>query len=245
MKDIGISFLVAGLAGAFLTGCTGDSGNSSGIDQQRLDLVARAIVQKEGLISAADLADRLIVAQGAPLVMDLRNPREFAAASIRGSANADIPTLLTESGRSELTKVPEVVLVSASGVEAAQTAALLRATGVTVSVLQGGFEAWQRYLENPEGAPADAGEAREMAKRQATACWFEGDYVAAAGLVVKTPDDSATRSGGYVPPLEPVQAPEAPAADPLGLGLGLGLGPEDVQPHRQRTRKRLRIGEGC
>jgi hypothetical protein len=109
---------------------------------------------------------------------------------------------------------------------------------------------------------AGEGTASEQAKKQAVACWFEGDYVAAAGLTVK----QTTPAGGYVPPLEPVtaeaeedslglglgiglgpeEAQEKPQEDSLGLGLGLGLGPEDAQESEAApTTGKLKIGEGC
>ena len=58
-----------------------------------------------------------------------------------------------------------------------------------------------------------------MARQQAVSCWFEGDYVAAAGLAVKQ-DEVRPATGGFVPPLEPASPTHAEAVDPLGLGLG-------------------------
>jgi len=248
-KTIAISILSAGLLAGFSSGCSTDGiGAAGGPDQQVLDRAARAIAKGEGRISPADLADRLIAEHAAPALIDLRTPQAFAAGHIRGSQNADIPTLLSEEGRSQLAEGVTPVLISERGLSAAQTAALLRTSDVDVLVLEGGIDAWQRYLNPGQGAAADAEEAQDRAKRQAAACWFEGDYVAAAGLTVKAPAMPAGREGGFVPPLEPVEARPAPLApDPLGLGLGMGLGSDEVRVKKpaKNSTKKLKIGEGC
>jgi hypothetical protein len=115
-------------------------------------------------------------------------------------------------------------------------------------------------MTNVPAGKGDARNAQELAKQQAISCWFEGDYVAEAGLTVKAP-----ASAGYIPPLEPVKpAPEEddlglglglglgpeelqqPEEDSLGLGLGLGLGPEDLQESKSECKDcTLKIGEGC
>ena len=74
-------------------------------------------------------------------------------------------------------------------------------------------------------------------RQQAVACYFAGDYVAAAGLAVKP----QTQSAGYTPPLAPAEpaASVEEVADPLGLGLGLGLDDltvEDVEAIKRYVR---------
>jgi hypothetical protein len=126
---------------------------------------------------------------------------------------------------------------------------------VPAHYLVGGYQAWTDEMYGAAGE----GTASEQAKKQAVACWFEGDYIAEAGLAVKS------GTGGYVPPLEPASAgsqedslglglgiglgpatSEEPKEDSLGLGLGLGLGPEDAQESESSSGGgKLIIGEGC
>ena len=132
---------------------------------------------------------------------------------------------------------------------------VMRTLGIPAYYLVGGYQAWKAGRQNvaAEGDPV------QRAKKQTVACWFEGDYIEQAGLAVKP-----AKSGGYVPPLEPVNetqeedslglglgiglGPENKEAeeDSLGLGLGLGLGPEDAQKSKPPSGGgQLKIGEGC
>jgi hypothetical protein len=119
--------------------------------------------------------------------------------------------------------------------------ALLRLAGADARVLAGGHAAWETYLHPGSGSDSAA----ELARRQAAACWFEGDYLAEAGLVPKRAA-AAAAPAGFVPPLQPVEpAPAAPADDPLGLGLGLGLGPPGSQAPAAKPKRKLKVREGC
>lgn len=240
--------MLALLAASALGACTPMPEESAGMNQNALDQAARALVRGEDSITAETLADLLVTGREPLSVIDIRARGDFDAGHIKDSLYSEPTALVSQAGRAVLDVGSRLVLVSDDGVQAAQIASLLRVAGVNAQALSGGYAAWRAGIDGqPSGAPADAEAAQAMAKRQAVACWLEGDYVAAAGLEVKT-DAAATDpvpSGGYVPPLQPAEPESVPAADPLGLGLGLGLG-EGVAPAApQQQRKRLKVREGC
>jgi rhodanese-related sulfurtransferase len=219
--------LSSGILALALAGCAPNKDAQAGIDPEALDQVARAIEREEDRITPQALADRLIKRSRDFVLYDLRSAFEYEQDHIDTAQNVLLPVLISAKGREALPVDQRVIVYSADGSASAQAAALLRVAGVDAYALAGGYDAWLRYIAGPTGTPANAAEARAMAKQQAVACYFQGEYVADAGLAVKT-------GGGYTPPLKPAQS--APAeADPLGLGLGLGLGPESAQPQPQEA----------
>ncbi|MCW8964494.1 MAG: rhodanese-like domain-containing protein [Gammaproteobacteria bacterium] len=212
--------------------------NNTGLQQgQMLVQTARSIEKAETAISIDTLSDRIIKRQNDYQLFDVRPQADFNKGHIKTAKSVSGTELLSEQGIQGLNNGRQVYLYSGSSGRAAQLAILLRLQGVPAYYLSGGYSAWSRQMTNATNDPDKS--ATELARQQAVSCWFEGDYVPAAGLAVKT-----TAGGGYVPPLEPVQAAEE--EDSLGLGLGLGLGPEgDLAPAPQATGGTLRIGEGC
>jgi rhodanese-related sulfurtransferase len=202
-------------------GCS-PGGSQSAIDQTVLDRVARAIERQEDRVSAETLADRIISGRDGFVLIDVRPASEFEDGHIDTARRMPLPRLLSPEGRAELPAERSVIIYSGDGSEAAQAAAMLRVAGVDAFTLDGGYAAWLRYTSGPSGTPASTEEALQMAKQQAVACYFQGDYVPAAGLAVKS-------GSGYTPPLESAQGSAAGGGDALGLGLGLGLGPESAQ----------------
>ena len=95
-------------------------------------------------VAAADL-ERDLRAGTAPLVVDVREPSEFAAARMPGAVN--VPRGVLERWAADAHPRADVPLLLASnhGVRSGLAAASLRALGYrTVSVLLGGIEAWRR-----------------------------------------------------------------------------------------------------
>ena len=233
--------LVVVLIAAVLGGCSQDGGDTGVLSQAVLDEAARSIVQADAPVTPAELSDTLIGGRDPVDVVDLRPPESFSAGHIKGARNVALADLLSANGRANLGAAGTPVLVSEDGTRAAQAAALLRLAGTDARVLAGGSAAWQRYLHPDAGGDSAA----ELARRQAAACWFEGDYLAEAGLVPKQAA-AAAAPAGFVPPLQPVEpAPAAPADDPLGLGLGLGLGPPEAQAPAPKPKRKLKVREGC
>lgn len=232
-----------------------------------LDQVARSIARHEDRIAVADLADRLIQDKDQVVLLDLRDEAAFEAGHIEDARQITITELLGTEGQTDLPTNRVLVLYAEETAGAAQGVALLRLVGRDARFLEGGYRAWQRHMAGATGTPADTEQAHAMAKQQAVACYFAGDYVPVAGLSVKLP-----KGAGFEPPVEPVeaaaqeadplglglgldagsdaaaaQAPATEQADPLGLGLGLGVGsdtPAQAAPPAQAPGKLL-IGEGC
>jgi rhodanese-related sulfurtransferase len=218
-------------------GCTPSGTPGSGLDN-RLETVARAIVRGEDRLQIPNLAQALIERRQDLLLLDLRPAEQFEAEHIEGALNVPLTQLLSEAGMQDLPDDRMLVLYADTTAPAAQATALLRLAGHDAYALEGGFEQWLSYTTDPAGTCAACEPATARAERQAVACYFQGDYVAAAGLAV--------RQGGYTPPVTPVGGAEKPAAtqaDALGLGLELGLGPEP-QPEPPAAQKADSLGLG-
>lgn len=112
------------------------------------------------LLDPAGLQDRL-GGPGAPLLLDVRTPAEFAAAHIPGSYHVPLDTL--REHRDELRRhLGEVVLICRTGGRAAMAERALAEAGMTgVHVLDGGIVAWERA-----GAPLNRGRAAWDLERQ-------------------------------------------------------------------------------
>jgi rhodanese-related sulfurtransferase len=238
LATVGIGCIV------MLGGCADSDDRAPGVVAGIEDVIP-VLAAGEGHLDAQQLA-ALIMAGHEPVeVIDLRASQVFAAGHIKGARNLSLPQLLSEPERQGLGGRGVPVLISEHGVVAAQASALLRLYDIGSIVLVGGYQAWREYLrpEVGEASSLSKAAAQQRAARQAAACWFEGDYVATAGLTPRVPASATPSSGqseGYMPPLQPA----APAqADPLGLGLGLGLGPADVQTPPPRPQ--LKVREGC
>lgn len=230
------------------------SGCEQNADTVQLAETARLIQKSQIAVSVDSLTDAIIKRQENYRLIDLRSADQYDAGHIRTSQNMSPVELLSQEHVNKLKSGRDIYLYSETSDQAAQTAALLRTQGVPAYYLEGGHQAWSNAMHTTAGK----GTASEQAMKQAVACWFEGDYVAEAGLAVRTV------AGGYVPPLEPVSASAEDDAlglglgiglgpeeteqknDSLGLGLGLGLGPEDSQNDESSSSGgKLIIGEGC
>jgi rhodanese-related sulfurtransferase len=77
-----------------------------------------------------------------PLVLDVREPSEYAAGHIAGSMS--IPLGKLSSRMSELPKDREIICVCASGSRSGSAARCLLSNGYTVLNLSGGMSRWQR-----------------------------------------------------------------------------------------------------
>lgn len=227
--------LIASLASVtiLMSGC-----DKATAPKETVNKAAMSISKGDTALSVKTLADRIIKQQDDLLLFDIRNPEEFSKSHIKTAKQASVMQLLSEGA--DLPGGKDLVIYSTQSDKAAQVVALMRSKDLPAFYLAGGYDAWSRQMTDATGDAATIAEAHEMAKQQAVSCWFEGDYVATAGLVPKTPAQQP-QSAGYTPPLEPVTPAEE--TDALGLGLGLGLGPED-EPAPSGQLK-LNIGEGC
>ena len=223
---------------------------------ENLAKAGAAIVNNEMAVTTEQLSDRIIKQHNDYALYDIRSMAAFEQGHIKTAKLARIAQLLSDVETIAAGK--DIIVYSSLSETAAQVATLLRVSGRNAFYLDGGFEKWHQQMKNVSGTPSDSSEAQQMAKQQAISCWFEGDYIAAAGLTPKVkPSQSAKSQGGYVPPLDPVTngegdelglgldlglGPAEETSDALGLGLELGLGPDDALPKKKH---KLNIGEGC
>ena len=97
----------------------------------------------ESSISQADLADR-IVAQRAPLILDVRTASEFASGHIPGAVNIPHTELPRRIGELDASSDGEIVVYCEVGGRAQKAASALRKAGFTeVLHLQGDMRAWR------------------------------------------------------------------------------------------------------
>lgn len=103
-------------------------------------------------IAGADLK-RLLDSSDPPLVLDVREPDEFAEWRIPGAVNVPLRALLSDPPR-HAPPGRVIVTVCAHGVRSARAASALRAIGATASNLAGGMVAWNSVYDEAE---VDAG----------------------------------------------------------------------------------------
>lgn len=228
----------------------------TGEARESFNVIAEGIVRQDHAVDVMALSERIVARRGDYLLLDIRSAPNQGDDGIRTAEASSSAELLSTEGQAALPQGRDIILYSETSDAAAQTATLLRLAGVNAYFLSGGHRAWKQQMRNVSGTATDSDEAADMARQQAVACWFEGDYVAAAGLPVKP----VHRAGGYMPPLQPVAAGDtlglglglglgdtgvsgqSPKQDSLGLGLDLGLGPA---PKTAKRKSGLLIGEGC
>lgn len=124
-------------------------------------------------ITAEELV-ALLGAPDAPMLLDVREPEEFAAWSISGARNLPLSRLAT--GLDAAGRDREVVVVCASGSRSSRAVAALRATGVPAVNLAGGMLAWAAVYDS---ATLDLGAVRVVQlRRRGKGCC---SYVVGAG----------------------------------------------------------------
>jgi len=203
-----------------LAGCSGEP---------QMDLtgkastLAKTIAAEQDHVSVPELSDWMIKDQRDFELVDIRDAADFEAGHIDGARHVPLAGLMADEVLASLPTGRKVVVYSNGTAHAAQAALLLRLVERDAYALLGGFNYWQAYLRDPATAGTAQMDPKTRAQYQAVSCYFEGDYIADAGLTVKGGGRTAVGS----PPA--AAQTSAPAADPLGLGLGLGLGSEDVR----------------
>ena len=96
-------------------------------------------------LTAKQLAEKL-KSDNPPLLIDVREPREWAVARIPGAVLK--PMGQTPEWMTELDPQAEIVLQCHTGVRSLQVALYLKANGFTnVFNLRGGIEAWSREVD--------------------------------------------------------------------------------------------------
>lgn len=85
-----------------------------------------------------------MINQGKTIVLDVREPGEFAAGHLRDAKNIPLKELPQRLGELEKAKTKNVIVMCQSGVRSPKAASLLNKAGFTsVFNLNGGLAAWQ------------------------------------------------------------------------------------------------------
>lgn len=191
-------------AGAFTLAAAGmpqalaDGG--SRLDRADLDRLGRAIARNEVHVTAEQLTKWLVEERKDFTLIDVRDPRDFAAGHIKTATNIAVPDLLTAEALRKLPRDRTLVLYSNSTEQAAQAAVVLQLAGIKAYSLLGGFDYWVRYALEPKAAGPAGGEQLDEARRQAIARHLK-----------ECPPCAVPQTAGFVPPVTPA-APAAPAA---------------------------------
>jgi len=186
--------------------------------------LAKTVAAEQDHVTAEELADWVIKDQRDYELVDIRERADFDQGHIKGARHIPLAGLLADDALASLPVARKVVVYSNGTAHAAQAAILLRLVDREAYALLGGYNYWQAYLNDPASAGVAHMDPVQRAEYQAVACYFEGDYVAAAGLAPKLPPALVATSAAA-----PAASTPAPAADPLGLGLGLGLGTDTAR----------------
>lgn len=95
--------------------------------------------QKVSLLQATQLIN-----QGKTVVVDVREPAEFAAGHLRDSRNIPLKELSTRTSELDKFKSKAVIVVCESGIRSAKATSQLKSAGFgEVYSLNGGLSAWQ------------------------------------------------------------------------------------------------------
>jgi rhodanese-related sulfurtransferase len=97
-------------------------------------------------IRPSELRERLELAEDAPFLLDVREPREFAFCRIEGAVSIPLGELPRRAH--ELPAGREIVAICHHGVRSLQAAMfLMQARALTVTNLHGGVAAWAREID--------------------------------------------------------------------------------------------------
>jgi rhodanese-related sulfurtransferase len=91
-------------------------------------------------------------------ILDVREDDEWAAGRVEGAVHIPLGQLATRQG--ELDSDLPVVTVCRTGGRASKAAEQLAASGMSVQVMEGGMEGWEREglpISTPEGRPGRVG----------------------------------------------------------------------------------------
>ena len=179
------------------------------VDTRQLALEAGT---KADHVLPVELADWIIEGRNDYLLVDVREPAEFAAYHIPGAINVPLAELNQDFAR----RNERIVFYSDGGIHAAQAWFLIRALGFpSVYMLFGGLEEWNDTVLNPAAPPAEAPakDQVDFARRVAVAGYFGGSPRRADGPALAAPAPAAAlpKLAPPPPPAPPVTKPATPA----------------------------------
>ena len=214
--------------------------------------LARLIAEERDHLTAEELSAWIIRDQRDYELVDIRDAAEYDNGHIPGARHVPLRALMADQSLASLPVGRKVVVYSNGTAHAAQAALLLRLVEREAYALLGGFNYWQAYIQDPQSAGVAEMDAARQAQYRAVSCFFEGDYVSAAGLLPRGETPTVAAPAAEELAADPLglglglgsdevradletanPAHGTETADPLGLGLGLGLGSEAVQELRE------------
>lgn len=84
-----------------------------------------------------------LINQGKSVVLDVRDPADFATGHLRDAKNIPLKELANRIGELDKFKSKTVIAVCQAGVQSAKAAAQLKKSGFEAVSLDGGVSAWQ------------------------------------------------------------------------------------------------------
>jgi glyoxylase-like metal-dependent hydrolase (beta-lactamase superfamily II)/rhodanese-related sulfurtransferase len=127
-------------------------------------------MQTAQAMTAADLYESLLRGD-APLILDMRNPTDFARWHVEGRSTLDVRNIpyndfLTDADAAiaTLPQDREVLVVCAKGISAQYIAVLLRERGITARYLEGGIQCWGNHYDTRTIASVAWGRIMQIAR---------------------------------------------------------------------------------
>jgi rhodanese-related sulfurtransferase len=159
--------------------------------------LANEISMNKDQISPNILSEWIIEGRADYKLIDIRNPEEFTAGSIKGAVNIPLAKILErKTMNSELSSHKKNILFSNGDSHAAQAWLILKAAGRDVYTLEGGYNYWNKLILNPKlssESPSDD-EVLQYKKAKGVADYFGGG-TGAAEVNLKTGDAAAGKTG--------------------------------------------------
>ncbi len=159
--------------------------------------LANEIAMNKDQISPNVLSEWIIEGRADYKLIDIRNPEEFAAGSIKGAVNIPMAKILErKTMNSELPAHKKNIIFSNGDSHAAQTWLILKAAGKEVYTLEGGYNYWNKLILNPKlpsETPSDD-EVLQYKKAKGIADYFGGG-TGSADVTQKTGDAAAGKTG--------------------------------------------------
>lgn len=200
--------LISGLGGCEPPGSTQPSSSLN------YDAVLQAIARNEDRISPERLADWVIQDKRDFVVVDIRSSKDFDQGHIDHAHHLPVSRLLDANGLTGIPSDRKIIVYSNGTENGAKASVLLRLLGREALVLQGGYNAWQRQILNPDLETADE-ETLTIEKRRAMSCHFAGDSTTGAPPA----PPPAAPPVAFSPPVAPasIETPGSEAIESPGL----------------------------
>jgi rhodanese-related sulfurtransferase len=145
--------------------------------------IAQAAARQDDQVNVRDLATWLIEGRRDFRLIDVRLPEHHARGSIGDAENIPITQLFNRETIDGLGSDRKIILYSNGSQNAAKASVGLRLSGINAHVLNGGYNAWQQHIINPDISPvATDGENPLVSEQRAYACHFVGEREGVAKL---------------------------------------------------------------